>query len=350
MVRISITLLSSLMTIHLSQRYTMLAILVFGSLFYACNKENQLPAPDPVIVVNPPDDPQGPDPLVDSIRYVSLNTGMSGTASTQNFELESIDSSVFPKLIFRKNSLPAFFLRIEGGQYLDQGGYGYIDALNPNTPIGPGNYWRDGEGLLSTAVGTAGQFRGQSNRYAGFRFKDSTGYHYGWVRLSVNQAGDALTISDYAFRTGPDSTILSGQKYLGEVPTVVDNGVLTPITDLVELFGTYHSDQTTDCSVVLAETDLPGYDFTVQYFPFLWPYHKFPGKLVNGKLVIPSTSYEGNIPSPGGTDRFFWVNFTGTCKRYLKDGKTILLWDIDMDKTGFLPQSYHGEFWSQRCD
>jgi len=338
------------MTLRRYHRFTLLALLVFGSIFYACNKDNQLPTPDPVIVVNPPDDPQGPDSLVDSIRYVSLDNLMSGAASTRSFELEPIDSSIFPKLTFRKIALPAFLMSIAGGQYLDQAGYGYIDALNPNTPVGPGNFWRNGEGLLSTTVGTAGQFRGQSNRYAGFRFKDSTGYHYGWVRLSVSQAGDALTISDYAFRTGPDSTILTGQKYLAEEPIEDELGVLTPITNLEELFGTYHSDQTTDCSMVLAETDLPGYDFTIQYFPFLWPYHKFPGKLVGGKLVIPSTNYEGNIPSPGGTDRFFWVNFSGSCKRYLKDGKTILLWDIDMDKTGFLPQSYHGEFWSQRCD
>jgi hypothetical protein len=44
----------------------------------------------------------------------------------------------------------------------------------------------------------------------GIRFKLSNNTHYGWVRMSINQKSDTVTIKDFAYNATANTPILAG--------------------------------------------------------------------------------------------------------------------------------------------
>lgn len=69
---------------------------------------------------------------------------------------------------------------------------------------------------------SSGNWKNQNNsdKYLGLEFKIGTQTHYGWARLSVDNA-NCFTIEEYAYESTPNTTILAG-----------DKGLSTSISDL----------------------------------------------------------------------------------------------------------------------
>lgn len=315
-------------------------------LAYACHDlpdTNVEPGPDngtDTVIVPPP--PQN----TDSIYYQGVDHTLQSPNAAYQIELDT------PATLMLRFTIEGNFIRAQGqgAQILDNSTYGYADALTKCTEIGPQGHWSSGVVLLSSSNSVAAQFKGRSKVYLGFRFPATQGsYHYGWVQLACNSESSALTVSDFGYRSEPDSSILAGQKNL-DVPCATDFGTAVPIQQLDSLTGNYHSEQSTFCNIYLQPSTDPNFDFTVQYFPFMWPYYQIPGKLENGKLKIPNFHFEGNIPSPGGQDRLYSGDISGTGELFEQNGIRTVVWLINYDKSGFLAESYHGEFVMIRCN
>lgn len=58
--------------------------------------------------------------------------------------------------------------------------------------------------------GTAGDWSGAEYKFAGFRITDGPHEYYGWVRLSLSENAQTLTIHDYALNMAPDMLIKAG--------------------------------------------------------------------------------------------------------------------------------------------
>lgn len=68
--------------------------------------------------------------------------------------------------------------------------------------------------LLSVSYGIvkAGFWQpGETDHYAGLKFSDVTGAHYGWVRIDVDSTVSSITIKDYAYNQTPDAPLFAGQ-------------------------------------------------------------------------------------------------------------------------------------------
>ena len=95
-------------------------------------------------------------------------------------------------------------------QIRDNSTFGYCDALNTNDTINHEGNWRSQLCVLGTFA-NAGQFQGQGEKYLAFRFNDSNGFKYGWIRIYCSQHNDTLRIIDYAYNTEVNSNIKAGQ-------------------------------------------------------------------------------------------------------------------------------------------
>lgn len=95
-------------------------------------------------------------------------------------------------------------------QILDNSTYGYADALSVGELISDNSKWSSTHCILGT-FGDVGQFKGQGDKYVGFRLVDSTSYQYGWIKVNCSEQNDTLNILEYAFNQngGP---IMAGQK------------------------------------------------------------------------------------------------------------------------------------------
>jgi hypothetical protein len=57
---------------------------------------------------------------------------------------------------------------------------------------------------------SVGQFPGAGDKYMGVRFKLNNNTHYGWVRMSISQKSDTVTIKDFAYNATANTPILAG--------------------------------------------------------------------------------------------------------------------------------------------
>lgn len=57
---------------------------------------------------------------------------------------------------------------------------------------------------------TMGQFAGQTDAFAGFRFDVGGNWHYGWMRMDVDAQGHTYTIKDMAYEQTPNTSIHVG--------------------------------------------------------------------------------------------------------------------------------------------
>jgi len=55
-----------------------------------------------------------------------------------------------------------------------------------------------------------GNFLGEKEGITAIKFKIGANYHYGWVRLEVNNAAQKMIIKDYAYNSVPGASILAG--------------------------------------------------------------------------------------------------------------------------------------------
>ncbi|MEZ5013987.1 MAG: T9SS type A sorting domain-containing protein [Chitinophagales bacterium] len=96
--------------------------------------------------------------------------------------------------------------------------FGYSAVINSNN-----NFYSNGNqimaGLISLQLQTGGftswskygYWFGKPDRYLGVYFADSDhNYHYGWIRCSVSDSADVLTIKDYAYNAEPETGLLAG--------------------------------------------------------------------------------------------------------------------------------------------
>ncbi|NRA10944.1 MAG: hypothetical protein HRT57_03190, partial [Crocinitomicaceae bacterium] len=95
--------------------------------------------------------------------------------------------------------------------------YAYPFALNGTDPISSGqaswfnNGFSSGYNSLNYEGGVYGNFINVTDKYVGLRFDIGGSIHYGWVRLDVNQAGDAWVVKDYAYNDVAGLPINAGE-------------------------------------------------------------------------------------------------------------------------------------------
>ncbi len=82
---------------------------------------------------------------------------------------------------------------------------------NSSYPIGAYVYFSyNGPYSSFSSTFYVGQFPGAGDKYMGIRFKLNNTTHYGWVRLSVSQKSDTVTIKDFAYNATANTPILAG--------------------------------------------------------------------------------------------------------------------------------------------
>jgi hypothetical protein len=302
---------------------------VSGLLLFACTRNAQ-EAPEPVNTI-----------YFEAIDETILEIGSLSM---------TIQPSVGPILTFKLLN-GGVTVSLQQAEILDNSTYGYPDALLVGDEVSETGNWRTSSGVLGSANGNAGQFTGTGKRFLGFRFKNAeNNFQYGWVKLYCNSSNTRLEVLSYAYSTVPNTPILAGQ-FNSNVRGPA--GTPTPIMNLSDILGNYQSEQYPDappCHITIEAATDPAFDFTVQFFPFMWPFPKIPGRIIDGNLLLPSFDYEGNMPSPGGADRLYWASFSGTGTMLIQDGKTLIQWKIDYNKTGFMNEKYNGTFLMERCD
>ena len=71
-------------------------------------------------------------------------------------------------------------------------------------------------GLISSSF-EAGDFLGKE-KYVGMRFFIGAEQHYGWIRVSLGDKVDPITILDWAYESTPDEKILAGEGLIADLP------------------------------------------------------------------------------------------------------------------------------------
>ncbi|MFI5135195.1 MAG: T9SS type A sorting domain-containing protein [Chitinophagales bacterium] len=96
--------------------------------------------------------------------------------------------------------------------------YYYPSALNTNQDINnTQNFWEYSGGygtfFLYYPNGAGfGQWKNVTNKYMGFRFKDTGGnVHYGWIRMDITVFPVEVVIKDLAYESTPDAGIKAGE-------------------------------------------------------------------------------------------------------------------------------------------
>ena len=301
--------------------------------------DTETPAGDTTIVVTS-------GPPVNTIQHVvfaqMLNSGEQTTVW--------IDDAATVGLKFTVTGTYANVVML-GCEIFDSLGLGYPGALQYGKTISPAqSKWRSEVSVIGTDIGHTGQFEGAGIRYLGFRFPASGGgHHYGWVQLNCHSGNAKLEIGDFAFNTVADVPIAAGQvnSLIPIIPDTPDDPASVYVNGPDDIFGVYRS--ASACNIVIKASSKPGYDFTVQFFHFVWPHPDISGRIIDGKLQIPYISWEGSISSPGGTPRPYAADFSGSGILH-HSPDTAIVWDIDYDKTGFLPDALHGEFKIYKCN
>ena len=90
-----------------------------------------------------------------------------------------------------------------------------LDVLAAGEVIGSDSYWDYFTELETQLVITSpdySEWNGQT-AYAGIQFTIADQFHYGWMQFEVSDAGDAVTLIDYAYNTNPGESIMAGQQF-----------------------------------------------------------------------------------------------------------------------------------------
>jgi hypothetical protein len=91
-----------------------------------------------------------------------------------------------------------------------------VTAMSSGQIVGPGASSFGGSGLLAqdrffgdppVYIDEQGEWDNGLTAFAGFRFSNASGQHYGWVRAFVQETSNDLVIFDYAYDDTPDRAI-----------------------------------------------------------------------------------------------------------------------------------------------
>lgn len=297
------------------------------------------------------DHPATEEPVpAENIIHLNVEQTLTGTSSI-DVVLDSVKD-----ISLQFQILSSGVVKVVGKscQIFDSFGYGYADALAEGVQIDAGACnWEATESVLSTKTSNASHFKNAGIRFLGFRANTGAGYNYGWVRLNCSNNGDHLEIIDYAVNQLIDASIFAGQTSIHQTfsPPPVN---IVPVENVTDILGIYRDnpDPTIGlCNIYVTASENPAFDFMVQFFPFMWPWPKIPGKIVNGSLLLPNYPYSGNIPSPGGIDRLYDASISGTGYMDVTGQQISLVFTtINYDQTGFSANSFHSQFTMYKCD
>lgn len=296
------------------------------------------------------DHPATEEPVpVENIIHISVDQTLTG-ASSADVVLSSLENVTLKFSILSSGVVKVF---ATGCQIYDSSGYGYADALIEGSQIdADACTWTQTESALSASVGNGGQFKNAGIRFLGFRYATGAGYNYGWVRLNCSDNGNQLEIIDFAVNQLIDDSIFAGQTSSHQTFTAAPVNIV-PVENVTDILGIYRDnpDPTIGlCNIYVTASDDPAFDFNVQFFPFMWPFPKIPGKIVNGNLLLPDFPYSGNIPTPGGTERLYDATIAGTGYMDVSGQQVSLVLNINYNQTGFSANSFNGQFTMYKCD
>ncbi len=101
------------------------------------------------------------------------------------------------------------------------GGHLFPDAISANGNINDNlsafsadAAWQTGmnQTMAYTFDGfSGGDFRCETDKYVGVRFKIGTDWHYGWIRVTVDCDASEFIVKDYAYESTPNTPILAGE-------------------------------------------------------------------------------------------------------------------------------------------
>lgn len=125
-------------------------------------------------------------------------------------------------------------------------------AYNSGDEINNGLNWQGSSQALRYNVNVGipmnnGAFSGDADKYIGVKFTDGTNTYYGWIRVSVNNAGSSYTIKDWAYENTPDAAIAAGDMPVAAVSerlknstTIINQNNMLKITFAEPLSGAVH--------------------------------------------------------------------------------------------------------------
>jgi hypothetical protein len=90
-----------------------------------------------------------------------------------------------------------------------------LAVLQEGDIISDASYWDYFTELETQLVVTSPDYSDWNGQtaYVGIKFTIADRFHYGWMQFEVSDAGDAVTLIDYAYNTNPGEEILAGQQF-----------------------------------------------------------------------------------------------------------------------------------------
>ena len=103
-----------------------------------------------------------------------------------------------------------------------------VTAMSAGVIVGPGASTFGTTGLLArdqfagdppVYIDEQGEWDNGRTAFAGFRFSNASGVHYGWVRVFVAETSNDITVFDYAYEDAADTAIAAGAGLVPEPAT-----------------------------------------------------------------------------------------------------------------------------------
>jgi hypothetical protein len=100
-----------------------------------------------------------------------------------------------------------------------------VTAMNAGVIVGPSASTFGSRGLLAedrffgdppVYISEQGEWDNNRTAFAGFRFLNASGVHYGWIRAFVAETSNDITVLDYAYEDRADTAIAAGARAVPE--------------------------------------------------------------------------------------------------------------------------------------
>lgn len=98
--------------------------------------------------------------------------------------------------------------------------------------------WAKQDYKCLNCYGTEGNWIGATDKYLGFRYKDTANqYHYGWIRLSIPAAATSFTIKDHAINNIGNDAVKAGQLFATGISQLnAGDNIIAVIEDRIVFF------------------------------------------------------------------------------------------------------------------
>ena len=143
------------------------------------------------------------------VQDIAIGQGLS---QSLNLDGDAYEDIVLKNYVFGLGNYQGATVSYQPGKIVGfAAGLAYVTALAENDLIDASTMGPSFLGSLAYgAINPSAQFNSVTNAYIGLGFPAGPTFHYGWIRVSIDNAAGEFTIHDWAYDDTPDAGILAG--------------------------------------------------------------------------------------------------------------------------------------------